>query len=389
MDKTFKPRIDWMSAKYAELNEELFNGELGECSFNIFTTGRGSQGGVLGWFKIGNRRIRVNRYSRRMYVDDYERTKINRENFASLCHPIIELNGNYSGTEHGFLATLAHEMCHYYTYMYGYCPKQGHGREFKEIGYIVSSRSKGMFTIQRLATAEDMSELELSDEMKARRKNRLSNKKSSMYGVLRFKTDGDIQLTTTSNKEVMQAIVSTYMHKDVIKVLVSNDSGFIDLLFSNRYSTNFRSWRFWHVNGKPWLDEIDKFEFEEYVNPFFDDGKPKKGETTLSVNTHQPKKRERMIFSIRTSNGVYETEYSSLDDLRVKLGQRFPKMSYDNITKLIDNNANHRKVTENMISTKRIIREVIDEFMMNDSNDDSVAISPDMNLGLKSPLEDE
>jgi hypothetical protein len=157
MDKTFKPTREWMAAKYAEMNEQLFNGSLGNCSFDIFTTGRGSQGGTLGWFKIKGSRILIERRSRRMYKDGWDRIYINRSNFADLCYPTIELNGNYTGTEYGFLATLVHEMCHYYTYMNGYAPKQGHGPEFKEIGYIVSSRSNGLFTIQRLATAEEMS----------------------------------------------------------------------------------------------------------------------------------------------------------------------------------------------------------------------------------------
>ena len=174
MDKTFRPNTQWMAEKYEEMNQQLFNGELGACSFAIFTSGRGSEGGVLGWFKITARNIRIDRYSRRMFANyGFDRTYIDKSNFVDLCRPQIELNGNYTGTEHSFLATLAHEMCHYYTYMNGYAPKQGHGREFKDIGSIVSYRSNGMFTIQRLASAEQMTEMELSDEMKAKRAKRL------------------------------------------------------------------------------------------------------------------------------------------------------------------------------------------------------------------------
>ena len=66
MDKTFKPTVEWMAQKYQEMNEKLFGGELGYCDFNIFTTGRGSEGGTLGWFKITARNIRIRRYNRRM-----------------------------------------------------------------------------------------------------------------------------------------------------------------------------------------------------------------------------------------------------------------------------------------------------------------------------------
>ena len=49
MDKTFRPTVEWMAAKYAEMNEQLFGGQLGQCDFDVFTTGRGSEGGTLGW----------------------------------------------------------------------------------------------------------------------------------------------------------------------------------------------------------------------------------------------------------------------------------------------------------------------------------------------------
>lgn len=43
-----RPTVEWMREKYDELNSWLFGGQLGGCNFNIFTTGRGSQGGTLG-----------------------------------------------------------------------------------------------------------------------------------------------------------------------------------------------------------------------------------------------------------------------------------------------------------------------------------------------------
>ena len=64
-------------------------------------------------------------------------------------------------------------------------------------------------------------------------------------------------------------------------------------------------------------------------------------------------------------------------------------MSYETISKLMNNNANFKKIEENKMNTKSIIKEVIEEFMNNDMGDDSVAITPDMNLGLHSPNEDE
>lgn len=92
---------------------------------------------VIFWdgFKITSKYIRIECNSRKMFYDDgyYGRQYINSKNFVELCEPCIELNANYSWTEEDMLATLAHEMCHYYTYMNGIAPKQGHGSEYRNV----------------------------------------------------------------------------------------------------------------------------------------------------------------------------------------------------------------------------------------------------------------
>lgn len=380
MDKTFKPNPQWMAEKYNEMNQLLFNGALGACDFAIFTSGRGSEGGVLGWFKTTARNIRVDRYSRRMFANQgWNKAYIDKSNFVDLCRPRIELNGNYTGTEHSFLATLVHEMCHYYTYMYGYAPKQGHGREFKEIGYVVSQRSNGMFTIQRLASAEQMTEMELSDEMKAKRAKRLSNRKSSVTAILVFTKKGEVKLTISSNPSLINMISSSEKERGE-NVVTTNDAEVIEYLFNKGYRKNMRTWRYWSLEGKPWLDELKSML-------------PEISGETLGVRRPAaqqiPPREPKLIFSIKTSNGVFETECSSYIELRNKLQQRFPNMNYDTMTKLMNNRANFKKLEENMINAKSIIKEVIEEFMNDEMGDDSVAINPDMNLGLQSPLEGE
>jgi predicted SprT family Zn-dependent metalloprotease len=391
IDKTFKPTVEWMGKKYDEMNMQLFNNELGDCNFAIFTTGRGSEGGVLGWFKITAQNIRANRSDRHMFKMDWgNKIYVTRANFERVCKPSIELNGNYSGTEHGFLATLVHEMCHYYTYMYGYIPKQGHGREFKEIGAIVSSRSKGMFTIQRIASAEQMSELELSDEMKAKRVKRESNKKSKMNAIFEFRTNGEIHLTTTTNQKLKYEILSTYTQKHVKKILLSNDSSLIDFLFSKGYKHNMRTWRYWNVADKDWINHLNEYDCETYSNKDYDD----EGQTisTKSQEPPQEKRQPRRIFSIKTSNGTFECDGSVYNSLFKALREKFPKMSDDTIKKII-NNPNNYRMEENKKNMKSVIREVIEEFMQNEfrgaNNNDTIEINPNMNLGLHSPLEAE
>lgn len=383
MDKTFRPSVEWMTAKYAEMNETLFYGALGECSFAIFTSGRGSEGGTLGWFKITGRNIRIDRYSRRMFsYNGWDKIYIDKKNFVNICKPRIELNGNYTGTEHAFLATLVHEMCHYYTYMYGYAPKQGHGREFKEIGYEVSERSNGMFTIQRLASAEQMTEMELSDEMKAKRAKRLANKKSSVTAIIVFAQNGQVKLTISSNQPLINMISSSEKERGE-NVVTTNDAEVIEYLFSKGYRKNMRSWRYWSLEGKPWLDEL-KNMIPETSGEVLGVRRPAAQQVPRQQQPTQPKR----IFSIRTNNGTFECDGSSYFVLLKALKERFPKMNDDAINKIINNPANYRMV-ENKMDTKSIIKEVIEELINDEMGDDSVAITPDMNLGLQSPLEME
>jgi hypothetical protein len=263
IEKTFKPNVQWMAKKYKEMNQKLFYGQLGDCDFGIFTTGKGSEGRTLGWFKTKGDNIRVDRYSRRMFINGWERIYIDRNNFVELCHPTIELNGNYSGTEHGFLETLVHEMCHYYTEMDGYCPRQGHGFEFREIGSIVTSRSNGMFTIQRLASAEQMTELELSDEMKAKRERRLENKKARVFALFVYKKNGQIELTITSNANLITEIIETTKKQDdATKIEKSNDQSLIEELFSRGYNSDSRKWNYWNVENEKWITPLVNHGFK-------------------------------------------------------------------------------------------------------------------------------
>lgn len=315
MEKIFKPTVAWMSEKYNEMNNLLFNGKLGACDFGIFTTGKGSQGRTLGWFKMTGRNLKAKSYDRHMFVFDWAQMKdiyINSDNFVQICKPCIQLNGNYTGTEQAFLTTLVHEMCHYYTYMNGYAPKQGHGPEFRRIAETVTLRSNGMFSIQRLATAEQMTEFELSDEMKQKKEKRRENKKSRLNAVLVYYTNGIIGLTTTSKQPLIDKIMQCYTRNDVKKVVFTSDPTFINYVFEMGYQKNFSTWRYWDVANQPWIKLIDKVMTQELENP---------------------------------------------------------------------------NLKEDKNNTKKIIREVIDEFMKNNAEDDVIDITPDMNLGLASPFE--
>ena len=388
MEKNFVPNVQWMSEKYDEMNAMLFNGVLGSCDFNVFTTGTGSQGGVLGWFKMNGHKLRVDisssekEYERRMYIDNYwDREYIYHDNFVQFCKPMIELNGNYYGTEHGFLSTLVHEMCHYYTYMNGICPKQAHGKEFRKIAMKVSSMSNGMFTVQRIATAEQMSELELNDEMKAKREKRLANKKAVVSAVLVFKKDGNVELTMTSNQSVID-IIKKYYEKREETVVVNNNSDVIDFLFSKGYKKNMRTWRYWYLQGKPWLDELKNMLFG------FEDN----SETDIDGLESEKEVEPSKIFTIKTSTGTFECNADSREELIIAIKQRFPKMSDETVERVINNPANYKEAASGVREERNILKEILDEFLENEGLknngiEDSVEITPDMNLGMFSPLQ--
>ena len=272
-NRGFCPDAEWMSRRYDEMNRILFNGSLGGCSFVIFTSGRGSQGRTLGVFGMTARGLKCDRYTRKIFKESFSNgifmsQHVGRHNFESVCRPQIALNGNYTGTEYGFLATLVHEMCHYYTYMDGKAPTQAHGPEFYRIGDIVSEKSGGLFTIQRLATAEEMAHLELNDEMKEKRERRVANKKASVCAVFDFRAPSDVRLTITKSQELINTICSFgRSNKYSEKIVLTRDANVIDLLFSKGYSKSSRTWRYWQITDNEILSALDNADKQVIENP--------------------------------------------------------------------------------------------------------------------------
>jgi predicted SprT family Zn-dependent metalloprotease len=231
-------------------------------------SGSGSQGKTLGRFMLRNKNIFVKRHNRNMYFRSYSGDKyINKDNFVELCMPCIMLNGHYSGTEEALQSTLVHEMVHYYDYMFGRCPKQGHGPGFRKIASMVSSRSNGMFTVQRLASAEVMSNYKLDDDMREKRDKRITNKKAKSMVIFVYRCNGEIEMTIVSNtnKRIPEKIRNYYkrMGSKVVKeIIVSTDPELIDMLYSNGFGKVMRTWRYWNVEKKPWAKDIKKYDYD-------------------------------------------------------------------------------------------------------------------------------
>ena len=413
-----KPTTEWMTKWYDIMNQRLFNGELGACILRPFTTGKGSNGRTLGWFKITASNIKVDRSTRRIFKSDYySRQYVDRSSFPSICKPCIELNANYSAPEDSWLNTLVHEMCHYYTYMYGYAPKQGHGPEFREIGAIVSSKSNGLITIQRLASAEEMTHFDLDANIKQKNQERLDRKKSNLNVCVIILDNKQVRLVTTTSMKLVDEIANLHNTKnDTLYFGCSHETGLVDLLYSKGYRSSMRTYRYWDISNASWLNILPEYQWIKVIGKCATMeealGLENKDENQPSLAVANNNKQEEThlgyhIIKDGTGYNLYNTETK-----RKTFGNPVEKIWFDNEQNLfcfkngkftfigtpghwqkynVQENINHKNMDKNTDKIKEAIRkklqEMIDEKINGNGEADSISISPDMNLGLESPFE--
>lgn len=145
--------------------------------------------------------------------------------------------------------------------------------------------------------------------------------------------------------------------RDTIKIYEIDDPNFAYEMFIKGFRKNMRSYRWWRMdedNRDTWF--IPLFEKSKkrqvYLNPDYEDeddfendmnvrqaAKERGDETTVGSDRNF---RPTKIFSIKTSNGLYETEFENKEDLYMKLKERFPNMRDDVIEKIINNEANYK-----------------------------------------------
>ena len=413
-----KPTTEWMTKWYDIMNKRLFNGELGACILRPFTTGKGSNGRTLGWFKITASNIKVDRSTRRIFKSDYySRQYVDRSSFPSICKPCIELNANYSAPEDSWLNTLVHEMCHYYTYMYGYAPKQGHGPEFREIGAIVSSKSNGLITIQRLASAEEMTHFDLDADIKQKNQERLDRKKSNLNVCVIILDNKQVRLVTTTSMKLVDEIANLHNTKnDTLYFGCSHETGLVELLYSKGYRSSMRTYRYWDISNASWLNILPEYQWNKVIGKCATMeealGLENKDENQPSLAVANNNKQEEThlgyhIIKDGTGYNLYNTETK-----RKTFGNPVEKIWFDNEQNLfcfkngkftfigtpghwqkynVQENINHKNMDKNTDKIKEAIRkklqEMIDEKINGNGEADSISISPDMNLGLESPFE--
>lgn len=267
-DEKFSPTKEWMESKYNELNKRLFNNSLGQCILLPSMSRNTSKS--LGCFHFGTDNLKIVVSNRRIFYQSYpgsEKIYINRNNFFELCKPTIELNSHYKALESSWMGTLVHEMCHYYTYSYGYAPLQSHGREFRSIAEHIAIVSNGEFNIQRLATAEEMKGFELDDKMTRRKNDRMNRKSLKMNILLGVEKNRKIRLITTTSQDLVNSILKLHSEANNLVYLgLFNDSALYQILNSKGYSKNFRTYRYYEISGdNPILDEFEKYKGENIL----------------------------------------------------------------------------------------------------------------------------
>lgn len=223
-ERKIKPSLLWLKRKYDEFNQAYFNGELMACEFSIFTSGKGSEGGILGKFSMTNcnyfksdrrRKIvhigevpgEVSFYRNGRFVVD-----ITKNNFVKICKPRISLNGNYSWNEFSMSETLIHEMCHYLVYIRNnFCmPSRSHGSLFMSVASEVTSRTNGVFSVEGVATAETMKNVELDQKFVEKRKRRAENAANTATIALIKRADLGTYMMFIANENITMRFVNLF-----------------------------------------------------------------------------------------------------------------------------------------------------------------------------------
>lgn len=205
--------IEWMRENYNRLNKELFDGALGGCLFSDKVPGVKS----LGTFHMNGKYIKYGSIDRKIfYDDDFNKVYINANNFYNYCYPVISMNNKYTASESSLLNTLVHEMCHYYTYMWGRVPKQAHGVEFRRVAEHVAIKSGGRFSIERLANAEEVGDYKLDDDILQKEIEKKEKRKSNARILVIYRLNGEVMIVRGTEKCCKECIdfLSNMKYKD-------------------------------------------------------------------------------------------------------------------------------------------------------------------------------
>ena len=272
-----KPTPEWMAEKYAEMNDQYFGGRLGECDFSVSPL----KINILGLFSLKGSNLRYRRYGNRGLYKAVPggQVDITYKNFYNLCRPLISLNQNYIGTEEALLATLVHEMCHYWNYMYGYVPKRAHGADFMEAARYINATSHGRFSIQRVATAEENRNHSISDE----HADDVLRKFKNVVPTFIYYTNSDVRLIMAANDKYFWDIVNRYKRfRNVEYIYASFDNELKLKLIALGYSKKTTSMRYWLIKDSRL--SLDILNGKYGAKCYYDSHEIEESNTTMNVS---------------------------------------------------------------------------------------------------------
>lgn len=388
MNEKFKVSINWISDNYLKANNELFNNKLGNCHFKIIPIGERTLGRF--YFDVtGDKKVFIDRRLNRLYVKDEfwgDKEWVDRDNFFELCNPTIAFNSNYIATYDALYNTLVHEMCHYYTYMNGSAPKQGHGPEFRNIAQIVSYRSNGEISITRLANKDKMSNYELDDTLKKIQDKRIDKRKiNARYFILFFK-NGNIGLTNIKDDNLIKKVID-FETKRGTEVFELTDQNIAEELFNRGYSRQFRSYKLWYFKNddetlKKILMTSNKIKLNESkimkndIEITSDMDLSKQSPLELSLTEKAVSKSQQRFFGMvdaykkgeLDSDEVSKSVKDTANDMTMKQVKKFAKTKH----KGLPNHINEKQL-------RKIIRETLNKlFLEGDGNDPYFSQKHDM-----------
>ena len=393
-----KPDLDWITQKYDEFNRKYFDGVLNSCDLECRPCGSR----YLGYFTIQGENLRYEKDSRRIFLTRFDNSRmyIDYDSFDTICAPLIVLNTNYEAPESAWKNTLIHEMCHYYTYMDGYIPKQGHWREFKDIARQLYDKTNGEIVITTYDATGDF--VQTNQKILQKAEKRQTNRVSNTFATL----------VITSNKELLlrmftEPTLKTFLHFCKDEIIYCSNPDLITRLFDLGYNRIMRKLTiYWSITNPQIIDILNEYQFFDrngnkapsvkYLigqdDDHIDDDE-NNNEVPLEDEWHLGYKiiRDDEGFNLVNNFGKKALNFNA-DSIIFDENKQLFIMKFGNFTKIgkpgewknVENESLNRHL-------KSIIREAIRNEMNLNNNDDEEdetgEIIPGMNLSLHSPYE--
>ena len=218
-----------------------------------------------------------------------------------------------------------------------------------------------------------------------------------------------VRLVTTTSMPLLDKIANIHnSKKDTLYLGCSHDTDLVNFLYSKGYRSSMRTYRFWDISNVSWLNTLIKYSWNKVLGKCATieealgiENNSEANQFSLEVANNKSNNQEKLYLGykiIQDGNG-----YNLVDKSNHKtFGNPVEKIWFDNEKNLyyfkngkftyIGTPGHWTKYNiEESKYLAKLIRETLEEIVTEKFNfdNDSIAISPEMNLGLESPLEFE